>query len=241
MSGLVGTLALNGPLALGAWWVSGGMFGNRRDRILAAAVVAWCWITLGMQGLGMVGGIGVWPLAGVSAGLLIVGGAVRFGLPRKRGDGASTGSWGLVGAGSIALVILPCIVLGMRSLLGPVKVVSDGPIYHLYFAARWWQAGRLELVPVPFGENAATYFPAGGDLVFCWLLTGWGGDQLAKVGAGPFSGVKWFSSLFLRSTWRKRTGCLGVGDGAVLDEHSSARVRIRGERGHDVRGGISGV
>ena len=47
----------------------------------------------------------------------------------------------------------------MRSLLLAVKVVSDGPIYHLYFAARWWKAGRLILVAAPFGENAATYFP----------------------------------------------------------------------------------
>jgi hypothetical protein len=67
-----------------------------------------------------------------------------------------------------------------------VKVVSDGPIYHLYFAVRWWKAARLELVPVPFGENAATYFPAVGDLWFTWLVAGWGGDQLAKVGQAPF-------------------------------------------------------
>ena len=67
-----------------------------------------------------------------------------------------------------------------------VKVVSDGPIYHLYFAARWWKAGRLFLVATPFGENAATYFPAVGDLWFTWLMVGWGGDRLARVGQVPF-------------------------------------------------------
>jgi hypothetical protein len=67
-----------------------------------------------------------------------------------------------------------------------VKVVSDGPIYHLYFAARWWKAGRLILVAAPFGENAATYFPANGDLWFTWLLASWGGDRLARVGQAPF-------------------------------------------------------
>ena len=67
-----------------------------------------------------------------------------------------------------------------------VKVVSDGPIYHLYFAARWWKAGRLFLVAAPFGENAATYFPANGDLWFTWLMATWGGDRLAKVGQVPF-------------------------------------------------------
>ena len=68
----------------------------------------------------------------------------------------------------------------------PVKVVSDGPIYHLYFAARWWKAGRIFLIATPFGENAATYFPAVGDLWFTWLMVGWGGDRLARVGQAPF-------------------------------------------------------
>ena len=76
--------------------------------------------------------------------------------------------------------------VGAESLLWPVKVMTDGPIYHLYFAARWWKSGRLDLIAAPFGENAATYFPAVGDLWFTWLMIGWGGDRLAKVGQAPF-------------------------------------------------------
>src|SRR5262249_53130587 len=86
----------------------------------------------------------------------------------------------------LALVIAAASFHGMPSLLQAVKVVSDGPIYHLYFAARWWKAGRLFLVAAPFGENAATYFPANGDLWFTWLMASWGGDNLAKVGQAPF-------------------------------------------------------
>ncbi len=86
----------------------------------------------------------------------------------------------------LALWLTAALGLGMRSLLLAVKVVSDGPIYHLYFAARWWKAGRLFLVAAPFGENAATYFPANGDLWFTWLMASWGGDRLAKVGQAPF-------------------------------------------------------
>ena len=71
---------------------------------------------------------------------------------------------------ALGLVVWTLAVLGMHSLLLPVKVVSDGPIYHLYFAARWWKAGRLFLVAAPFGENAATYFPANGDAWFTWLM-----------------------------------------------------------------------
>ena len=87
---------------------------------------------------------------------------------------------------SLSLLLSAALVLGMKSLVLGVKVVSDGPIYHLYFAARWWKAGRLFLVASPFGENAATYFPANGDLWFAWLMASWGGERLAKVGQVPF-------------------------------------------------------
>jgi hypothetical protein len=71
-------------------------------------------------------------------------------------------------------------------LIFPVEPVSDAPIYHLYFAARWWKAGSLPLVPTPFGEEAAAYFPANGDLWFTWLTTIGRGGPLVKVGQWPF-------------------------------------------------------
>ncbi len=86
----------------------------------------------------------------------------------------------------LALVLTAGLLYAIPSLFLAVKVVSDGPIYHLYFAARWWKAGRLILVAAPFGENAATYFPANGDLWFTWLIASWGGETLAKVGQAPF-------------------------------------------------------
>ena len=51
--------------------------------------------------------------------------------------------WRIEALLSLALVLWTASFLGVQSLLMPVKVVSDGPIYHLYFAARWWKAGRL--------------------------------------------------------------------------------------------------
>jgi hypothetical protein len=87
---------------------------------------------------------------------------------------------------SVALILWVALLLGMRSLLLGVKVVSDGPIYHLYFAVRWWKAARLFLVAAPFGESAATYFPANGDLWFAWLTATAGGDRLARIGQVPF-------------------------------------------------------
>jgi hypothetical protein len=74
----------------------------------------------------------------------------------------------------------------LRGLLLPVETVSDGPIYHLYFAARWWQSASLPLVATPFGEQAATYFPGNGELWLTWLWVAMGNELLAKVGQWPF-------------------------------------------------------
>ncbi|MEW4451168.1 hypothetical protein AB1L30_00590, partial [Bremerella sp. JC817] len=48
------------------------------------------------------------------------------------------------------------------------------------------ESGSLDLVAAPFGDNVVTYFSAIGDLWFAWLMIGWGGDLLAKVGQAPF-------------------------------------------------------
>ena len=182
---------INGLLLLAAWWIAA--FGLRRergvDRALAAAVLAWVWSTLGMQALGTLGLLRVeWLFAWV-APAVIVGAVCRF----RRGPGdAESGAtlpneptqW--EGIAAVALIGWAVLTLLLPSLLMPVKVVSDGPIYHLYFAARWWKAGQLFLVASPFGESAATYFPANGDLWFSWLMVGWGGDRLAKIGQAPF-------------------------------------------------------
>lgn len=89
---------------------------------------------------------------------------------------------------TLGLVLLQFGRLAGPSIAGAVKVVSDAPIYHLYFAAKWWLAGRIYFIPIPFGESAAPYFPANGDLWFMTLV-GWTGNlNLAKIGQVPF----WF-------------------------------------------------
>jgi hypothetical protein len=190
--GVVWTLLLNGMLGLGAYWVARD--GLRQPagtaRVLGAATLAWAWATLGMEVLGPLGWLSreplaLWAGAGLLAGLVV---RLRRGpdLPANEQVPEPGRAWGWSATVAVGLVLATATVLGVWSLLGPVKVVSDGPIYHLYFACRWWKAGRLFLVPSPFGESAAPYFPAVGDLWFTWLLIGWGGDRLAKVGQVPF-------------------------------------------------------
>ncbi len=156
-------------------------------RALAAAVLGWAWLTVGMQLLGSLGLMRVGWLLGWSVLAALAGGVWRF---RGRGRDPEPPSpvepTRREGWIAVALVVWTAIVLGLPSLLLPVKVVSDGPIYHLYFAVRWWRAGSLAMVASPFGESAATYFPANGDVWFAWLTTLWGGDRPARIGQAPF-------------------------------------------------------
>ncbi len=185
----VWTLTLNAGLWLSASLVARYGFRQPRGgpRGLATAVLAWSWLTLGLELHGSVGLLSRGPLLGwVLVGL--AGGLGCLTLRRtERLESLGHGvKWGWEGAVALGLVLWVTSGLIAPSLAQPVKVVSDGPIYHLYFAVRWWKAAGLELVATPFGENAATYFPAVGDLWFTWLIVGWGGDRLARVGQAPF-------------------------------------------------------
>jgi hypothetical protein len=183
-------LLVNAALALGSYWIARDGFARPRglERALAAGVVFWSACTVGLEVLGSFGAIGLGPMAAWACSILALGAGLRR---LRRGRPADPSppaepplSWDALLA--LALVLTAALIWGLPSLSRAVKVVSDGPIYHLYFAARWWKAGRLILVAAPFGENAATYFPANGDLWFTWLMATWGGETLAKVGQAPF-------------------------------------------------------
>jgi hypothetical protein len=189
--GWIWTVVLNSGLGLAAYGVS--RFGLRQPaglvRTLAAAVLAWGWLTIGVEALGAIGWLDRGPLLGwVSAGLVVALGCWGFGrnepAPVSAGEPAEPWTWEEFV--SLGLILWAAATLWGPAVLWPVKVVSDGPIYHLYFAARWWKAHRLDLIAAPFGETAATYFPAIGDLWFTWLIVGFGGERLAKTGQVPF-------------------------------------------------------
>ncbi|WP_435015886.1 glycosyltransferase family 39 protein [Tundrisphaera sp. TA3] len=155
---------------------------------LGAVLIGWCWATLGVEALGSFGMLRPGPLTLWSA----LGLAIAAPIAHRRGripigeTKPTGGPWEASAVLSLGLVIWVFLRFGLPSLLMPVKVVSDGPIYHLYMAARWWKAGRVFPVATPFGEVGATYFWANGEAWFAWLMTLQGGDRLARVGQIPF-------------------------------------------------------
>jgi len=187
----LGGLIANAILALGSYGIARYGLGQPRGlaRVLATSVVFWAACTIGLEVLGACGAIGLYPMLAWAAIILAIGAAARW-LGHDADPSVSPAmsepamSWDATVC--LALLGTAAILRLIPSLVQAVKVVSDGPIYHLYFAARWWKDGRLLLVAAPFGENAATYFPANGDLWFTWLMASWGGDRLARVGQAPF-------------------------------------------------------
>ncbi|QEH37891.1 hypothetical protein OJF2_64830 [Aquisphaera giovannonii] len=186
-------LLTNLLLGLGAWCLARRVFRltGGVEAALGAAVVAFAWVVLGMEILGTIGSLNPgailgWSASLAGAGLIAMRRRAPAAPPEEGGEASGVERWRLDVLAAIGMTLWASAVLGMTSLLLPVKVVSDAPIYHLYFAVRWWKAGRLFLVPLPFGENAATYFPANGDVWFSWLTIAWGGDRLARVGQAPF-------------------------------------------------------
>ena len=185
-------LIANGLLISGAWWLAGVGFRQARtlDRVLACSVLSFTWCLLGLEVLGTLGLLAIGPLVAWMGLLFAVGLVVRWLRPvppiGPSTDVTTAEPWRWETLLALTFVLWVLVELGMQSMLLPVKVVSDGPIYHLYFAVRWWKAGRLFLVTTPFGESAATYFPANGDVWFTWLMVAWGGDRLARIGQAPF-------------------------------------------------------
>jgi len=205
--GLLGTFALNAPLIPGAYWVARHGFRQPPGlpRCLASVVLGWTWVTVGLEFLGSLGFLQFAPLlAWAVAGLLIGLGCRLRARPiePEASHEARESGWAWESVVALGLTFSGALFHGVQSLLGPVKVISDGPIYHLYFAARWWKEGGLNLIATPFGENAAPYFPAVGDLWFTWLMVGWGGDQFAKVGQAPF----WFVSALAAHGLARKLG-----------------------------------
>jgi hypothetical protein len=183
------TLLWIGMLVLGGWWAAERGFRQPRGLAsgLGAAVLALTWATLGTLALGLLGWLTRGSLLAWAATGLAIAGALRLSFGPTAEEPKRDGRpWDRSATVALALVFWVLMVMGVPDWLLPLNPNTDGPIYHLYFAARWWKAGRVFLVATPFGETAATYFPHNGELWFTTLMTLMGGDRLAKIGQAPF-------------------------------------------------------
>jgi len=85
---------------------------------------------------------------------------------------------GPVGFGSTmlsTLMVLTFFVIFLDAVYHPF-FPHDPLTYELFFPAKWLQAGRLDLVPTPFGDNSRAYDAANAILFNFWLMFPLGHD-----------------------------------------------------------------
>lgn len=95
-----------------------------------------------------------------------------------RSSSTATG-WSRWRSLGLALPLVLCgwlLIVDLATYLPVVPSNWDAMGYHLFFAARWLQAGALETVPTVFGDPAHPFGPHNGALIFAWQMALLGRD-----------------------------------------------------------------
>jgi len=83
--------------------------------------------------------------------------------------------------------------------------------YHLHLPASWWAAGRVGIVPTPFGDQAPAYAPANAELTYLFALASTGNLRLAHAGQAAYAAL---AALAIVATARQggasRPGAVGA-------------------------------
>jgi len=91
--------------------------------------------------------------------------------------------WGTLVLLSVLLTLIA--VAAVLALRFPVTSY-DAMTYHAFFPVKWLQAGRIEIVPTPFGDPAPAYSPSNVELIYLWTLIPLKSDLLMRAGQIPF-------------------------------------------------------
>jgi len=71
-------------------------------------------------------------------------------------------------------------------VITPPPAGGDPFIYNLTFPASWLKRGEIFYVSLPYGAQAATYYPLNTEIYYLWMLLPWHGDFLVNLGQVPF-------------------------------------------------------
>lgn len=113
-------------------------------------------------------------------------------LTRSAPRGAVPGEAALTGADVWAALAL---IVALVSRLGEGLHHANGAFtydvlsYHLHLPASWWAAGRVAIVPTPFGDQAPAYAPANAELTYLLALASTGNLRLAHAGQAAYAGL----------------------------------------------------
>jgi 4-amino-4-deoxy-L-arabinose transferase-like glycosyltransferase len=154
---------------------------TRTDRIIRTVVIGFALIVLCGLLLGSAGWIGRAAYLVFFGICFVVSLIVR--LPR---ESLSPIAGRTPGSRTVFAIAAPILVFIVTVGIGHLPIRYDSLNYHLYFPAQWLQAGRISIVPTPFGDEAPAYAPSNSELYFLWLMLPFHGDLLARIGQFPF-------------------------------------------------------
>lgn len=205
LHGLAALAALSALILAAALWLRAGRplrRGGSTERFLDGTLLL-CW--LGVVFFFLLAGLGafrVW----IAAAVLLIGGLITgrivSALTLRRGY-RSQGShqypapaevtlqrpelgdpflWAALPVAAIALVRL------IKGMVAP-PMAWDAMTVHLPKAAFWIQSGSLALPDFPDAWTYYRWFPAGGEILFAWVMLPFRGDLLL----GPFGFVVWLA------------------------------------------------
>lgn len=169
------SIVLNGAVAASAWMAASRLpfLRNTPDRLLASFVFASVSIIISLELLGESGAIGilyttifhVMVLSTVLIAVRLTGGKVQTAGPEKAPAEKLSISMPVIrGIFWISFFIIASFALVMP------PAPTDAFLDHLVFPAEWLQAGRITLVQTLSPDQATTYYPANGELLYLWLM-----------------------------------------------------------------------
>ncbi|MCX7705278.1 MAG: hypothetical protein N2115_03335 [bacterium] len=85
------------------------------------------------------------------------------------------------------IFLLSCFLATVLTNRFLPPVTTDGIYYHLPFAGRWFQTGRLDRVPLYFTDIAMTYYPLTGDIFYLFHFIIFGSDIYVNLIQMPFA------------------------------------------------------
>jgi Dolichyl-phosphate-mannose-protein mannosyltransferase len=193
-----------------------------RSLALLRGALVVCAVMVGVQAaLGFAGVLGQAPAA-----LAVLGTAFLLGVsvsrwrrsrsprvmsvaPNRAGGTAPWTAGAAAGAAALGFVFCERLWTGLHRSTFLYDVLS----YHLHVPASWRVAGRLGIVPTPFGDPAPAYAPSNAELSFHLILAATGNATLAHVGQLPFAML---AALAIYATARVLGAVRSVGFGAAL-------------------------
>lgn len=86
----------------------------------------------------------------------------------------------------LVLLFAAFLCVAIWAVVTPPPAGGDGFIYHLYFPAVWLKHGAIEYVFLPYGAQAATYYPMNTESLILWLMLPFHEDFLTNAVQLPF-------------------------------------------------------